>query len=249
MRRHHHAVATIALTIGALVASGSAASLAASAAPSPVSSPTFLCSDETTNCAGPLSLGDHATAHFDRPFTFTLPDGWTNGNDRYRAYELTSSKAPDSEFIVWSHAAPEAQTPDCSPAREPGFGTTTEEWLRFLASRPGLEVTEPTTTDLGGRTLTSVEVTVKPTWTALCFDNTSPAVLLVTDTEDPPTRGKLVAADGQGYLGFVDVGGETVVIWVDGAKGAPFADMLALAKPVIESIRFTDTATSSPAAP
>jgi hypothetical protein len=74
-------------------------------------------------------------------------------------------------------------------------------------------------------------------------------VLLVTDTEDPPTRGKLVTADGQGYLGFIDVGGETVVIWVDGTQGAPFADMLALAKPVIESIRFSDAATSSPAAP
>jgi hypothetical protein len=248
MRRDHRAVATIALTIGALVASGSAASLAASPAPS-ASSPAFVCLDETTDCAGPLTAGEHATVSFERPFTFTVPDGWTNNLDRYRAYQFVSSQAPDSEFIVWTRAAPQAQTPDCSPAREPGFGTTTEEWLRFLASRPGLEVTEPTTTDLGGRTLTSVQVTAKPTWTALCFDNTSPAVLLVTDTEDPPTRGKLVAVDGQGYLGFVDVGGETVVIWVDGTKGAPFAHMLALAMPVIESIRFTDAASSSPAAP
>jgi hypothetical protein len=207
----------------------------------------FICNDETTDCAGPIAAGDHATVHFDRPFTFTLADDqWTNTNDRYRAYELRSARAPDSEFIIWSHAAPEAQTADCSPAREPGYGVMTADWLDYLAHNPGLDVSEPTTTDLGGRTLTSVEVTVQPTWTAVCEGNSDPAVLLVTDTEDPPTRSHLHGPGDPAYMGFIDIGDEAVVIWVDTVPGVSYAGMQALVQPVIESIRFTDPAPASP---
>jgi hypothetical protein len=39
-------------------------------------------------------------------------------------------------------------------------------------------------------------------------------------------------------MGFVDIDDEAVIIWVDGADGQAFDDMMALAQPVIESIRF-----------
>jgi hypothetical protein len=247
MKQHHRVVASIALVVGALAASGSAASLAASPEPSRVSSPAFVCLDDTPDCAGSLTAGEHATVHFEQPLTFTVPAGWTNNVDRYRAYSLDSAQVPDGEFLVWTRSAPMAQTPDCSPAREPGFGTSTQEWLRFLASRPDLEVTEPTTTDLGGRTLTSVQVAVKPTWTAMCDGNTSPIALLVTDTEVPPTRVKFASVDGPVYMGFVDIGGEAIVVFIDAGDGTPLADMLELAQPVIESIRFAAPAAGSAA--
>lgn len=221
----------------ATAAPGAAADPAASLAASP-----FVCLDDTPDCAGPLATGDHATVHFDVPFTFATADGqWINNLDRYRAYSLMSVEAPESEFQVYSHAAPEAQTDDCSAAREPGYGTTTAEWLRYLTSHPGLDVTAPTTTDLGGRTLTSVMVSVKPTWTKVCPDNTDPVVLVVTDTEDPPTRRRYAG----GSMGFVDVGEEAVVIVVDASGGVTMDQMLTRATPVIESIRFTG-ATPSP---
>jgi len=241
-------IPTLKVATAALVLLAFAAPAATYAAdPSPASSP-FVCNDGTSDCAGPISAGDHASVHFDRPFTFTLPDDtWTNVNDRYRAYELRSTKAPDSEFIVWSHAAPEAQTADCSPAREPGYGVMTADWLDYLAHNPGLDVSAPVTADLGGRTLTSVSLTVKPTWTAMCEGNTEPVVLLVTDSETPPTRSHLHGPGDPAWMGFVDVGDEAVVSWVDTVPGVPYADMQALVQPVISSIRFADPAPESAA--
>jgi len=232
-------VASFALLAATLVA-GPVAAQDASVAPSPESPPAFVCGDDTMDCAGPLTAGEHASVHFDRPFSFTATDGWTNVLDRYRAFQLSAAQAPDSEFIVWSHAAIPDQTPECEAVRKPGVGTMTEDWLAFLADHPGLDVSEPVTVDLGGRPATSVEVTVKGSWTTMCPFNTDPFVLLVTDSEEPPTRNHGVWLGGRAYMGFVDVGEEAVIIWVDGADGQPFNDMVALAQPVIESIRFED---------
>ena len=101
-------------------------------------------------------------------------------------------------------------------------------------------MTEPVTFDLGGLEATSVEVAVDPSWTAMCPFNTDPFVVLVTDSEEPPTRNHGLWLGGRAHMGFVDVGDEAVVIWVDGADGQPFDDMMALTQPVIESIRFED---------
>ncbi len=232
MERRRRAIGPLSILSILVLASGVAA-----ADPGTSSSPAFPCAEGTTGCAGPLVAGAHASTQFDGPFTFSVPDGWTNIRANYRSYQLQSSQATDSEFIVWSHAAPDAQTSDCGPAREPGVGTMTEDWLGYLTHHPGLEVTAPVTSDLGGRTLTSVRVSVLPTWAGRCPDNTDPALPLVTDTEDPPTRSHL--ASGEVFMGFVDVGDEAIVIWVDASGGVSLDAMLALAQPVIDSLRFS----------
>src|SRR5689334_8193587 len=42
-----------------------------SASVGPSASAAFDCDEETTGCAGPLTAGEHRTAQFERPFTFT----------------------------------------------------------------------------------------------------------------------------------------------------------------------------------
>lgn len=212
--------------------SPSAAATASSQAPTAsLSAAPVACDDQTTGCAGPLSPGDHRTANFDHPFSFTVGRGWRNGRDLYRAYTLWSDQAPDTEFIVWSHAAPAMQTPDCSAARRPGFGTSVAEWIRSLTSDDRLDVTKKETFQLGSHAATRVEVTTKPTFTAMCPFNTDPFAVIVTDTENPPTR----AHGGRGPVSmtFVDFGDDAIVIWIETAD-----HMVELSSPVVESIQF-----------
>jgi hypothetical protein len=196
-------------------------------------SPAFDCDEETTGCAGPLATGEHRTAHFDHPFSFTVPDGWTNDRDIYRAYTLRSALAPHAEFIVWSHAAPARQTPDCSPARRAGFGTSVAEWLRSLKTDERLDVTMRESFYLGTHAATRVEVKAKPTFNVICEGNTDPFAVLVTDTEIPPTRHH----GAGGSMTLVDFGDDAVVIWNDGGD-VSMERMVELSLPVIHSINF-----------
>jgi hypothetical protein len=200
------------------------------ASPGP-SAAAYACSDETLGCAGSLTAGTHHTTNFERPFSFTVGAGWTNDRDIYRAYILQNSAAPDEEFIVWTRSAPAQQTPDCSPSRRPGYGTSVAEWLRSLQHDDRLGVTEIETFDLGSHPATRVKVSTKPGFAAVCPFNSDPFAVIVTDTEIPPTRHH----GGTGaWLTFVDFGTDSVLIWNDGLR------MPELALPVIKSMRFDD---------
>jgi hypothetical protein len=222
--------------------SPSAGSLASPASPtaSVAASPAaaFDCDEETVGCAGPLTAGQHATAHFERPFTFTVPAGWTNDRDIYRSYTMRAAAGPHAEFIVWTRAAPATQTPDCGPARREGFGTSVAEWLRSLTTDDRLDVTTQESFKLGTRAATRVELKVKGTFKVICEGNTDPFAVIVTDTEIPPTRNH----GGGGPMTFasmtlVDFGDDAIVIWNDGGD-VSLQQMVGLSLPVIESMRF-----------
>ena len=232
----------------AVVAGCSGGASTTPARPSPtqpsVTPVAFRCEDGTTGCAGPLAPGLHRTARFAHPFAFKIPatGRWSNVIDGTFGYHFRVQEAPFAEFIVWSLAAPQAQGAACGDReREPGYGTTTAEWLRYLAEHEAVDILMKETYDLGGLTATRVEVGVKPSWMRLCPGNTDPFAFLVTDTGTPPTRGHGIGGTCcPASLTFVDVGGEAIVIWNDGGD-AGLPAMLAFAVPVIKSFRF-DTA-------
>ena len=211
----------------------SAAPAGSAAASDVAASVAIDCAEETTGCAGPLSPGEHRSAQFERPFSFTIPDGWTNDRDIYRAYALRASVAPTAEFLVWTRSAPAKQTPDCSPARREGFGTSVSEWLRSLTTDERLDVKVRETFQLGSHAATRVEVMGKPEFGSMCPDNTDPFVVLVTDTEIPPTRHHSAG----GSMTLVDFGDDAVVIWNDGGD-VSLERMLELSLPIIHTIRF-----------
>jgi len=213
---------------------GPATSTIPAASTSVPSASRVICDDETTGCTGPLAAGKHQTANFDHAFSFVVGDGWTNGRDIYRAYTLSSVAVPNAEFIVWSHAAPAMQTPDCTAARRPGFGTSVAEWLRSLSTDDRLDVTKRETFSLGAHAATRVEVATKPTFTAMCPLNTDPFAVIVTDTENPPTRAH---GGAEASMTLVDFGDDAVVIWNDRGDGT-LQGMLRVSLPVVESIRF-----------
>ena len=235
-------LAVVTLTMFGAIGCGSSGPGSTSPSPSPSPSPVapsvsaaFDCDEETVGCAGPLAAGEHRSVHFDHPFTFTVPTGWTNGRDIYRAYTLRADVAPDAEFIVWSYAAPAKQTPDCSPARREGFGTSVSEWLRSLNTDDRLDVTMKDTFKLGTHAATRVDVKAKSSFDVICEGNTDPFAVLVTDTEIPPTRHH----GAGGTITFVDFGDDAILIWNDGydVSGQPMGDA---SLPVIKTIRFDD---------
>jgi hypothetical protein len=213
----------------------------AATSPAPLVSPTaatgaFVCEQETTGCSGRLSAGDHHTGSFDHPFTYTIAEAghWSNVIDLARAYVFRVEEAPNAEFIVWSQAAPEAQMADCSAAREPDYGTSVSEWIRFLEETKRVKIVRSETFDLGAHRATRLELAPDPAFSGMCDFNTDPFSLLVTDTGNPPTRrhGGTPAS-----MTLIDFGDDTLIVWNDGGDTTLEA-MMELSLPVIRSIRF-----------
>jgi len=213
-----------------VVTSGSPATAVGSIAP--VSGVPSICDAETVGCAGPLKAGARETIHFEKPFSFSVPAGWTNRIDVYRAYKLTYMSDPDDLFLVFTRAAPAKQLPDCGPARREGFGTSVSEWMRSLTTDDRLTVSKPETFQIGTHQATRVEIQPKSTFDTYCKGNTDPLAVIVTDTETPPTRHQ--GTDGRPTaMTFVDFGDDAVVIWTDGQYMVDGESL-----PVIKSMEF-----------
>jgi len=237
-------VAVIGLSVFANSGLPTVGGPAASPSPSP-SAGTIVCQDAQTPCAGPLAAGEHASTNFQPALTFKTPDGWENDADKAHAYNLVArSAAPFPHILVMSNLAIADQTASCEPARKAGAGNSVQDWIDFLTNHPGLVVSEPVPVEVGGSKGQSVEVRLAPTWTQLCpyLKNTSPYAFFLTDSGATPTRLRGIEAVDAVYLTFLDVGGETVVTWVQSVPDPTLmASIIAAAQPVIDSMRFTPT--------
>src|SRR5262245_48954193 len=192
--------------------SGGPATVQSSTPPEP--SVAYVCAGQTVGCAGHLAAGRNESGHFERPFRFTVPPGWANVRDIYRAYELQATSDADAGFIMFTRAAPARQLPDCGPARREGFGTSVSEWMRSLTTDDRLEVSKPETFMVGTHQATRVLINQKKTFNGYCEGNSDPLAIVVTDTETPPTRHH--GTDGRPTaMTLVDFGDDAVVIWND----------------------------------
>lgn len=245
------AIVVIALVGFGLLRGGSTPEVAAPAAtsatsptPSPAASPSgsaSACVIDTTGCAGPLTAGDHASAQFLPALSFQTPAGWENNVDIARAYRLLDTgTAPFPEIEVMSQLAIAEQNATCAAARKAGAGTAVQDFIDFLTSHPGLDVTAPTPVDVGGYQGQSVQVRLGSTWFEKCPFNESPYAFLITDTGATPTRVRGLEGIDTMYLTFLDVAGETVVVNVVGPSDKAAMDaVITAAQPVIDSMRFT----------
>lgn len=220
----------------------------ATATPSPSPTPpspsasavAFDCSGGSTGCAGPLTAGDHASANMVVPFTFTVPDGWTNTRDVNRTYSMETSSGIATPAEVMAMNAIAEQTPECGPTAKAGAGNAVQDFVNFLREHPGLVTTEPVPVEMDGYRGQSVDLSVASTWTATCPDSTGPFVLLLTDTGSPAGRALGYPGDVKARWDILDVNGKTVIIErVGDPVAGKFDEAAAAAQPIIDSIRFT----------
>jgi hypothetical protein len=199
--------------------------------------PLAACTDPTYPCAGSLAAGTVSSMLFQPGFTFTVPSGWSSSLDRARSYYLVP---PGHAFDmqVTSQVAIPDQTANCGASRKPSAGTSVADWVTFLTTHPGLTATAPVDVTIGGYPGKSVSFHRSDTWTKTCPNSIGPAVVVMTDTGNPPTRSTWID-DHHVTFTIVDVKGTTVIV---GIYAGPTEDNLAganaNAKAVLDSIRF-----------
>lgn len=212
-----------------------------SPSPSPTASPTAVAircdGDASVECAGPLAPGRHATANFSPAFTFDVPEGWENTQDRARTYRLMP-RGGTFTFDLLSQVAIPEQNSACSAERKAGAGNSVTDWVTFLTEHPGLSASTPERVTVGGREGTRVTFRVAVDWPQTCPRSVLNAVVTMTDSGSPPSR-VLYVDDQVSSFTILDVDGETVILRVESgpATGAHERD-LGTAQPIIDSIQF-----------
>jgi hypothetical protein len=216
--------------------------------PTPIATPTpsraipsptpFACDDgSTTACAGPLTAGEHTTAAFQPALTFTVPDGWTNSFDIARIVSLHPT--PHTfDVAVYSRLAIPEQNDACTAEKKAGAGSTVQDWIDFLEHHPGLVTNQPVPVTVGGYEGQRIQFRVADDWTGRCPNSLGPAVMVFTDSGDPPARATWFD-DHRVTAWFLDVDGTTVAIHVASGPSLNANDEnVATFQPILYSMSF-----------
>lgn len=233
-------VAVIGFTSrGGVAAPGPSASAGPSASPEPSASP-YACEGETTGCAGPLALGEHAATNFLLGLSFTTPEGWVNVRDIRRTYGLNQANALATEIEVMGLNAIADQTEACGAVAKPGVGSSVQDLITAVQTHPGLLAKPPVAAELDGFQGQSIDFTVAPNWDKHCPDDLiDPVVLLLTDTGNPPGRAIGYHIDQRVRWIVLDVRGETIIVELVGPSAeSSFDSSVAAAQPIVDSLRF-----------
>jgi hypothetical protein len=119
------------------------------------------------SCLGPLPAGEYRTTTFEPQIGYTVPQGWTNLEDRpgdfrlsqprdtrsgpfqpFRQYGDQESAYGGSFFGIYRNA--HAAALDCDELWQGHVGTTPDELVAWYETVPGLIVSEPLAVTVGG---------------------------------------------------------------------------------------------------
>lgn len=194
---------------------------AASVAPSLAARPPCPYPGRGGTCLGVVSAGTYSTTSFTPSITYTVPhDGWSNGEDRVGIFVLL---APGESF-----AGVEADTSDwigvfrsvgaaaagCDEEVEPGV-VSAQALTDWFTRQPGLVVTEPQPTSVGGLSGLMIDLSLAPDWTGTCpFIPDIPLVSLLYGTGLSEGLGVVVEASWTTRLYLLDFEGSNVAIYV-----------------------------------
>jgi hypothetical protein len=218
---------------------------------SPASSPTpssaspsaaaFQCDDGTTNCAGPLTAGEHQATNFFLDLTFTTPDGWVNIRDIPRTYQLEPVSSLASRIQIMGMNAIAEQTESCGPVPKTGVGSAVQDFITAVQTHPGLVASEPVPAEIDGFQGQAIDFVLATSWDQMCpeIDAFSPLVLMLTDSGDPPGRTITYNVDQRVRWIVLDVRGETIIVELVGPPTeSSFASAVERAQPIVDSLRF-----------
>jgi hypothetical protein len=185
-----------------------------------------------------LPAGTYSSRTFAPAVTATLPAGWWIPADASDYYEV----APVASDLVGIHffGNPKAasQDPACPLAAEPGIGADSLSLLSWIKARPGLVVSNPKLVQVGGLSGTEIDVGIADGWKASCpFANGVPTVPLFVGPSG--SLRWVIAGTERLRLDLLDApGGGTVVVDQDAFDGTLIDSLLAMAAPVMRSLKF-----------
>jgi hypothetical protein len=169
-----------------------------------------------------LSAGTYSTTSFTPPITYTVPDdGWSNGEDRVGIFVLLAPgesmaglEADTSDWIGVFRSVG-AAAGGCDEKVEPGV-VSAQALTDWFTSQPGLVVTTPQPTSVGGLTGLMIDLSLAPGWTETCplpFPDV-PLVNLLMGTGPSEGLGVLVEASWTTRLYLLDFGSDNIAIYV-----------------------------------
>lgn len=174
------------------------------------------------SCLGELTPGTYSTSTFTPAITYTVPDdGWANWEDLPGIFlllppgeSLDGVDADTSDFIgVYRSIA--AAAANCEEVPEPGVGKSAQDLAAWFTSQPGLEVSKPEPTNVGGLTGLVIEVSLMPDWTGTCpFAPAVPLVPLIIGTKTSVGVHHVMQASYATRLYLLDLQGDNIVIEV-----------------------------------
>ena len=231
-------------------------SLVACAAPAtslPISADTALPDGQTSTAATsaptsvkpfphmPLPPGTYTSEVFKTPLTYTVPDGWKMFEDEPGQFGLALLENDGPCLCVWRDVRAAAKS--CAEEPEPGVGSSSADIVNWLATREGLDTTEPQPVSIGELDGYMIDVRMDPDWTNDCpFSNGEPIVMTLVGTDiSAGVHWGTDKSSAQRYY-LLDLGEDgadgNIAITVEVCCGAQWDERMAAVTPVVESFVF-----------
>ena len=192
---------------------------------------------EGGSCLGTLRPGTYTTRAFAPAITYTVPGGWTNGEDLPGNFLL--QREGDNRYIgIFRDVnAPLA----CLEAFDPAVAQSVKEYTRWLRRHPLLRVTPPVAVSIGGLHGVYVDISkARGTRGKGCkFSERGGDVPFIIGGRGPASLHHVIL-DTPGYeerLYVLRQGRGNVVIEV-GPEGAPLGAYLQEVMPILRSLKF-----------
>jgi hypothetical protein len=138
----------------------------------PEKSAAFVCPEPGGGiCLGTLAAGTYTTTSFEPTLSYTVPEGWTNGEEL--PGQVLLSRTGDTEVETWGgsyigiYQNVRAPAP-CGERPQPGIGTSATDLAAWYRTVPGLHVVRDVPVTVGGLTGIAVDLTVDGAWTDSC---------------------------------------------------------------------------------
>ena len=130
------------------------------------------------SCLGSLAAGTYRTTVFETPFTFTVPEGWSNYEDLPGNFlllppggDIYGVDAGTSDFVgIYQGVGLGANSGTNCDAVEIGPGLDPASMVAALAAREGIIVSDPVPIEIGGLPGLMIDIVDDPSSDAGCRD-------------------------------------------------------------------------------
>lgn len=212
-------------TPAATAPAGSTAGPTTAVAPATTPSP----SSAATPSPSPSPVGQSVSLHFRPTLTYTAPVGWVKQEDSTGGILLlppgasaAGVDAGTSDYIAVA-ASLAAESPDCTNRPAAGVPVSAAGIANWLASRPGLVTTKPTTTSVGGLSGVVLDIRLAKGWKETpCGGDMKGATVIVGVAPSEFEHGMIPGLAMRLYL--LDHAGAVLGVEVDDVSGGSHLD-------------------------
>lgn len=199
----------------------------------PAGPSAFVCPPHGGACLGPLDAGTYTTSVFSPAITYTVPEGWTNGEDLLGNFLLQLESDPRYLGIYRNVAAPFK----CYERPDPDVGQSVDALSEWLTRHPGLETTKPKPVSVGGLDGVYLDISLAESWTVTCPYSAGQPVVPFIIGGGPSSLHHVILPGFEERLYLLAYEDGNIAIEV-GPEGGSLDEYLEEVIPIIESLRF-----------